>query len=436
MKKNGVSRRDFMKTTAGVTAAAMIAGREKIFAAGSDKIRIGLVGCGDRGVGAAWDCAKSADGVEIYALADVFQDKIDYALNKFTKEDPDRADSYMGGRLDDDEFNVTPQRCFVGFDAYKKLLALDEIDVVLLATPPGFRPEQLMANIKAGKHAFIEKPAAVDPAGVRLVIKASKLAAKKNLGILAGTQRQHAANYVEIIKRIHNGDIGKIVSGHCYWNGGGGDWHLNERQPGWCDMEWQIRSWPFFVWLSGDFIVEQHVHNLDVMNWAIGTHPVSCMAMGGRQIRVGEKYGNIYDHFATDFEYPNDVRVSSMCRQMKGTHSRVEERVIGTKGWSLVENSIYGDNAYKFNGPNPDAFIQEHADLINSIRAGKPLNEGKRVAESTMCAIMARTSAYTGRAIKWDWIMKASKLDLAPAKFELGDLPVRSVSMPGKTELI
>ncbi len=434
MKNSNVSRRDFIKATAGVTAA-MIAGREKIFAAGSDKIRIGLIGCGDRGVGAAWDCVQSSPNVEIYALADLFQDKIDYAIHKYTKEDPANAGSYMGGRVKDDEFNVTPERCFVGFDAYKKLMATD-VDLVILASVPHFRSRHLAAAIDAGKHAFIEKPAAVDPAGVRSIIASAELAAKKNLAIVAGTHRRHQQSYIEVIKRIHGGDIGQIKAAQVYWTGGGGDWHLNPRQPGWSDMEWQIRSWPFFTWLSGDFIVEQHIHNLDVLNWAMDAHPVSCVSMGGRQVRTKPEHGNIYDHFATEFVYPNDVRVLSMCNQIRGTHSRVEERIVGTKGSALVESTIYGPKAYRFDEPMTDAFIQEHTDLIASIRAGAPLNEGKRVAESTMCAIMARMSAYTGRAINWDWAMKASKLDLTPEKYELGRMPVAPVAMPGKTQLI
>lgn len=431
-----ISRRDFIKSTAAVSAAAMLSGTEKLFAAGSDKIRVGLIGCGDRGTGAAWDCAQSAPNVEIYALADVFPDKIEYALNKYTKEDPAEASAYMGGRLKDEQMNVTPGRCFVGFDAYKKLLATN-VDLVVLACPPHFRPRHLAAAIKADKDVFMEKPVAVDPPGIRSVIESSELASKKNLAIVAGTHRRHMASYPEIIKRIHNGDIGEIVAAQAYWLSGGQDWHLNLRQPGWSDMEWQIRSWPFFTWLSGDFIVEQHIHNLDVINWALQSHPVTCVAMGGREVRTGPEYGNIYDHFAAEFEYPNGVRILSMCRQINGAHGRVEERVVGTNGSALVESTISGPNAYKYEGPTPDPFIQEHTDLIGSIRAGEPLNEGKRVAESTMCSIMARTSAYTGRALKWDWVMNASELDLSPRAYDFGiDLPVRPVAVPGKTKLV
>jgi predicted dehydrogenase len=208
---------------------------------------------------------------------------------------------------------------------------------------------------------------------------------------------------------------------------------------GWSDMEWQCRTWLFFTWLSGDHIVEQHVHNLDVINWAIGTHPVQCLGMGGREVRTGPEFGNIFDHFAVEYEYPNGVRVLSMCRQTEGCDHRVSERVVGTKGSAYTDGSngsIEGPDAYKYEGDSPSPYVQEHADLIASIREGKPLNEGKRVAESTLTAIMGRMSAYTGRALKWDWAMSASKLDLTPPAYEFGDLPVAPVAVPGKTQLI
>ncbi|MBA7688606.1 hypothetical protein ES703_97091 [subsurface metagenome] len=208
---------------------------------------------------------------------------------------------------------------------------------------------------------------------------------------------------------------------------------------GWSDMEWQCRNWLFFTWLSGDHIVEQHVHNLDIINWAIGAHPIQAMGMGGREVRTGPEYGNIFDHFAVEYEYPNGVRVLSMCRQTAGCHEQVSERVVGTNGQTYTDGSngsVEGQNAYKYEGESPNPYVQEHADLIASIREGKPLNEGRRIAESTMTAIMGRISAYTGRALKWDWAMNASKLDLSPPKYEFGDLPVRPAAVPGKTKLV
>jgi len=332
---------------------------------------------------------------------------------------------------------VSRDRCFVGFDAYEKVIACD-VDLVILAAPPHFRPAHLKAAIKAGKHVFMEKPVGVDPVGIRSVIASSELAKDKGLAIVAGTQRRHQAHYLEIMKRIHNGDIGEIVSGQCYWNGGKmeGYWKFWKQTKRLRGMKWQCRSWPWFTWLSGDHIVEQHVHNIDVINWAIGAHPVQCMGMGGREVR---ELGNIFDHFAVEFEYPNGVRIESMCRQIEGCTENRSERVVGTKGQTYTDSSIgfiEGPNAYKYDGPNPNPYVVEHADLIASIRRGKPLNEGRRVAESTMAAIMGRMSAYTGRALKWDWAMKASKLDLTPPSYKFGDLPVRPVAVPGKTKLV
>jgi predicted dehydrogenase len=263
------------------------------------------------------------------------------------------------------------------------------------------------------------------------------LARQKGLAIVAGTQRRHQNQYREILKRIHDGAIGEIVGGQCYWNMGG-LW-VKKKQPDWSEMEWQCRNWLYFTWLSGDHIVEQHVHNLDVINWAIGSHPVQCMGMGGREVRTGAEYGNIFDHFAIEFEYENGARVLSMCRQTPGCSDRVSENIVGTKGTAYTDGgngNIEGPNAYKFEGDSPNPYVQEHTDLIESIRAGEPLNEGRQVAESTLTAIMGRMSAYTGRAIKWDWVMNASKLDLSPEKYEMGDLPVRPIAVPGQTELV
>ncbi len=425
-----VSRRNFIKASAAVGMAAILPGKERLFAAGSDKLRVGLIGCGWRGTGAAEDCVKSSENVEIVAMGDLFQDQVDWSLAQLS-------------RKADDKVSVTEETSFVGFDAYKKVVACD-IDMVILGTPPHFRPEHFKAAIEAGKHVFMEKPVAVDPVGIRSIISSSELAEQKGLAIVAGTQRRHQEHYLEIIKRIHNGDIGEIVSGQCYWNMGElwverAEENMQKRLAlGWSDMEWQCRNWLFFTWLSGDHIVEQHVHNLDIINWAVGAHPVQAMGMGGREVRTDPKYGNIFDHFAIEYEYPNGVRVLSMCRQTAGCHEQVSERVVGTNGQTYTDGSngfVEGQNAYKYEGESPNPYVQEHADLIASVRVGKPLNEGRRIAESTMTAIMGRMSAYTGRALKWDWVMNASKLDLSPPEYEFGDLPVRPAAVPGKTKL-
>jgi len=423
LKTNDISRRTFIKTSAAASLAALTAGKSRLFAAGSDKIRVGVIGCGGRGTGAAINCVQSSEGVEIVAMGDLFRDHLDKSLAKLS-------------RKVDEKVTVTDDTYFVGFDAYKKVLACD-IDMVILATPPHFRPLQLRAAIEAGKHVFMEKPVAVDPVGIRSVIASSEMAKNSDLAIVAGTQRRHQAHYLEIMKRIADGEIGRVRAAQCYWNQGG-LW-IRPRQPSWSDMEWQCRNWLYFTWLSGDHITEQHVHNLDVVNWAMGSHPVQCLGMGGRQVRTDPEYGNIFDHFTVEYEYPNGARALSMCRQIDGCTEQVSERIVGTNGSTYTDSSngfIEGPNKYKYQGKARNPYVQEHADLIASIRSGKVLNEGKRVAESTLTAIMGRMSAYTGRALKWDWVMNVSKLDLTPPAYEMGDLPVRPVAVPGKTKLL
>jgi predicted dehydrogenase len=239
-----------------------------------------------------------------------------------------------------------------------------------------------------------------------------------------------------MMKRIQDGQIGEIVAAQCYWNQGG-LW-VKERTAEMSEIEWQCRNWLYFSWLSGDHIVEQHVHNIDVVNWAMGAMPKNIMGMGGRQARTGPEYGNIYDHFAIEYEYPNGVRASSMCRQTKGAADRVEERIVGTKGvaWSTSSATrITGEKPWSFEADEVNPYVQEHIDLIASIRAGKPLNEGKQVADSTLAAIIGRMSAYTGRAMSWEWVVNSSKLDLSPAKYEFGRNPVDPVAVPGTTML-
>jgi predicted dehydrogenase len=420
-RKASITRRDFIKTSVGASLAAAIPGNLGLHAQGSDTIRVGVVGCGGRGTGAAIDCLNAAPGVEIVAMGDLFQDRIDSSLKRIQQAHPDKV-------------KVPKDKCFTGFDNYLKVAACPEVNLIVTAAAPGFRPLHLKAAVEAGKNIFMEKPVAVDPVGVRSVIASSDLARKKGLAVVTGTQRRHQQRYVELMKRINNGEIGEITGGQCYWNQG--DLWVVKKTPQMSDMEWQCRNWLYFTWLSGDHIVEQHVHNIDVMNWAFGSLPVKVMAMGGRQQRTAPEYGNIYDHFAVEFEYPNGVRVLSMCRQIKGCADRVEERIVGTKGYAFGYGEIHGTNFWKFDGDETNPYVQEQADLIASIRAGKPLNEGRRIAESTMCAIMGRMSAYTGRSISWEWAMTSSKLDLTPAKYDFGPLPVEPVAIPGVTPLI
>ncbi len=441
-KTIGVSRRDFLNSTLAASAAASSlawlggcasTGRRAQsspffppYTGESELIRVGVIGCGGRGTGAAVNCIESSPEVAIVAMGDLFQDHLDSSRESLTE----RLAEYKNA------FRVTDDTSFVGFDAYKKVLACD-VDLVILAAPPHFRPEHLAAAINAGKHVFMEKPVAVDPTGIRSVIESSKSASTKGLGIVAGTQRRHDPAYVETMNRVLDGAIGEVVGGQCYWNQG--ELWVKDREESWSDMEWQCRNWLYFTWLSGDHIVEQHVHNLDVINWAMGGPPVKAVGMGGRQSRTDPKFGNVFDHFAIEYEYASGARVMSMCRQAQGASHRVTERLVGTKGTCSPKGTIEGRRPFKFEVPegqeavNP--YIQEHKDLIASIRHGQPLNEGVRIAESTMTAIMGRISAYTGREVSWDWLMKKSELDLAPPAYAFTDLEVRPVSIPGVTKL-
>ncbi len=417
---SSVTRREFVKTATAASLAAALPGA-RVFAAGSDAIKVGVIGCGGRGTGAALDCLKADPAVEIVAMGDLVPDRLQRSLDTLTKEFAARV-------------KVPPDRRFTGFDSHVKVCACPDVNLIVTAAPPGFRPIHLKAAVEAGKHVFMEKPVAVDPVGVRSVIASSDLAKKKGLAIVAGTQRRHQRRYLEMMKRIEDGQIGDIVAAQCYWNQG--DLWVVERTPQMTEMEWQCRNWLYFTWLSGDHIVEQHVHNIDVINWAMGKMPVNVMGMGGRQVRTAPKFGNIYDHFSIEYEYPDGVRVMSMCRQTKGCAERVEERIVGTKGVAWSSGKITGERPWTFEGDEqPSPYVQEHIDLIASIRNGTPLNEGRQIAESTMCAIIGRMSAYTGRAMSWEWAMKSSMLDLSPAKYEFGPNPVDPVAMPGTTAL-
>jgi predicted dehydrogenase len=422
------SRRDFLKSSTVAAAAAGLGGVPAAWAAGSDTIRVGLVGCGGRGTGAAQNVLLSSPGVKLVALGDAFQDRLDNCKAQLAQKPAVAA-----------LVDVPPERSFVGLDAYQKVLAAD-VDYVILATPPGFRPEHIQATVAAGKHLFTEKPVAVDGPGIRTVLAAYEEARAKKLGVAAGTQRRHGNGYRETIQRVHDGAIGEIVSARCYWNQGG-LWN-KPRQPQWSDLEWQMRNWLYFTWLSGDHIVEQHMHNLDVINWATGTHPVAALGIGGRQMRTGPEYGHIFDHFTVDFEYPGGVHVLSMCRQMPGCEGRVEEGLVGTLGTCNTAQDakryvITGKNPWRFPGTPNEPYVQEHTDLISSIRAGEPINELRAVAESTLTAIMARMSAYTGKVVTWDQAL-ISKESLVPPSATLawGPMPVPPVAQPGKTALV
>ena len=424
-ESGSVSRRQFNMAVAaaGVGLAMPSPG---VFAAGSDAVRVAVVGAGERGTFDAVTCLRSAPGVELVAIADLFQDKVEASLAKLRAEVPAQV-------------KVAPERVFLGFDAYRKVLALDDVNLVLLLTPPGFRPEMVGAAVDAGKHLFVEKPGAVDPVGIRALVEASARATQKGLSIVVGTQQRYAQQYLELVQRIRDGQIGELTHLEALWIGDMELWHYQERQPSWTDMEWQVRCWPLFAWLSGDHYVEQLVHNLDVVNWVANATPVVCQGLGGRQVRTGPQFGNIFDHFAVRYEYEKGLTMFAMATQQRGISTRVGNVIHGTKGTAHVDRGsarIEGERPWEFDGQGSSGDLEMHAALVRSIREGKPINEGVRLAEATMTGIMGRMSAYTGRALKWDWAMKASKLDLRPPKYEMGPLPVAPVAMPGRTPLV
>lgn len=416
-----VSRRDFIKS-AGVAAGAVAASQVSIpgaWAQGSDEIRIGLIGAGGRGTGAVLDALKAAKGVRLVAIAELFEDRLQQSRKTLAQR---------GGAA----ATVSNDRVFTGLDGYRKVLETDA-NYIILATPPGFRPIHLKAAIEAGKHVFTEKPVAVDGPGIRTCLSLVDVAAQKKLLVGSGLQRHHQAGYVETMKRIHDGAIGDIVAGRAYWNQGA-LWHRG-RKPEWSEAEYQLRNWYYFTWLCGDHIVEQHVHNIDVINWALNAHPVRAMGTGGRQVRTQPEYGHIYDHFAIDFEYENGVHMFSMCRQQPGCANSISEALVGTRGSSQVDEyritgaTPYDGSAAKKTEVSP--YVQEHTDFIASIRKGEPVNELKLVTESTATAIMGREAAYTGKVVTWDDIVN-SEVALMPANLDLkADLPTPPVPMPG-----
>jgi len=421
MTQDNTSRRDFLKTGAVLSGAALLA--QGVYAQGSDTIKVGVIGCGGRGSGAAEDVLRAASGVKITALGDAFQDRANGLKKRLEGLAKDKSIVEKGNGVD------LGERVFVGLDAYEKVIASD-VNYVILATPPGFRPLHIEAAINAGKHVFTEKPVAVDGPGVRKVLAAYEKAKEKRLCVAAGTQRRHQAGYIETIKRIHEGEIGEIVGGQCYWMQGI-LWRV-PRQKGWSDLEAQMRNWYNYVWLSGDHIVEQHVHNIDVINWTLKAHPTKAIGMGFRT-RTDKDYGHIYDFFAVDFYYPKDVQILSMCRQISDCANSISERVVGTKGVSQV-------NAYAINGKRVygrekiSPYVQEHTDLIASIRGAEYLNELKNVAESTLAAIMGRDSAYTGKAITWEEALN-SKQVLMPENLSFDmKLEEPKVPVPGPTK--
>lgn len=410
-KGRGISRRDFGKVSA-AAGFAVLTSRAGIAANNTDTIKIGLIGSGGRGTGAAADCLTGNTNVKLIAVADAFEERAQGAAKRLSAHPNQQVSSQV---------DIKPDHIFTGLDAYEKLLKTD-IDMIIHATPPYARPVQIMAAVKAGKHIFTEKPIAVDAPGVRLFIEAANLAAEKKLSFVTGLQRRHQKEYVETIAKIHNGDLGEILAGRAYWNGSLPFSH--ERKEGEKDLAYRLRNWYNQNWTCGDNIVEQHIHNLDVINWALNAHPVKVVASGGRTWKTSEeRYGDIWDSFSCDYEYPNGVHVISMSRHWNNSAGGVFEEVTGTKGKSSCTD--LGEK-----GENP--YVQEHIDLLASIRGTGPyLNEGVRTAESTLTAIMGRDSAYSGKAVTWEEAMNAKKqvgpdykdLDWEKA-YPVGPLPI------------
>lgn len=389
------------------------------------ELKVGLIGCGGRGHGALYNVLAAADGIQITALGDVFADRVVYTQHHLREE--------MGQTVPD-------ENCFTGFEAYKQVID-SGVDMVILTTPPVFRPLHFQYATQKGVHSFLEKPIAVDPKGYRQIMATAKQAETKGLSVVTGTQRHHQRPYVESFKKIQEGLIGEITGGNVYWNQGM-LWY-KQRQEGWSDMEWMIRDWVNWKWLSGDHIVEQHVHNIDVFNWMIGKHPIKATAFGSRQRRIT---GDQYDNFSVDFEYENGVHLHSMCRQIDGCSNNVSEFVQGTKGsWNSVDFTIrdlQGNELWKYDEEAAQAAFQQHdpyvlelVDWINHIRKGEGHVEAGETGISSLCGVMGREAAYTGKTVTWDEI-SASDMDYMPEKLELGpmDMSAHTVPVPGSAQ--
>lgn len=387
-------------------------------------LKAALIGCGGRGTGAAGNFLDAGPNLEITMLVDLF---------------PDRLNSCRDAIKEHAGLEIPEENCFLGFEEYKKVMESD-VDIVILATPPNFRPLHFAAAVEARKHVFMEKPVAVDPVGARSIIASSKKAEALGLVVGTGTQRRHERNYVATYKQIYEGAIGDIVSANCYWNQ---DqlWHVKPQKK-WSEMEYMIRDWVNWTWLSGDHIVEQHVHNIDVIHWFTGLRPVNAVGFGGRHRRPT---GNQYDIFSVDFEFENEIRVHSMCRQISGCAGNVSEYVRGTDGYSNCSDTIYNpDGSIKWQYEYPkdkegkstgdvkiSPYDQEHIDLVTAIRENKPYQEAEGTAISTMAAIMGRISAYTGKEITWEEMM-GSDFDIGPKEFKMGPVDVdKSIPVPG-----
>jgi myo-inositol 2-dehydrogenase/D-chiro-inositol 1-dehydrogenase len=441
------SRRDFLKSAAATVAGLGLAGAmaTPVHAAGDDTLKIALIGCGNRGTGAIVQALNTQGSVQLWALADTFEDRVEACLSHVQREMEQSRDRSSKPAQN---FVVPKERQFVGLDAYRHVLE-SGVDVVLLAGPPGYRPLHFERAVKAGKHVFMEKPVATDPAGIRRVLAAAEEAKRKNLKVGVGLQRRHQPSYLEAIERIHNGEIGDLITLRCYWNGGPpakspfprGD--LSE-------LEYQVRNWYFFAWLSGDHICEQHVHNLDVCNWIKQAHPVEAQGMGGRQVRTGKEFGNIFDHHAVEFTYADGAKMFSQCRQIPGCAAEVAESAHGARGYANLnatraELFVGGKSKWRASGGakgyKNNAYQAEHDALFDAIRNNKPYNEAEYGATSTMTAILGRMATYSGQRVKWDQALQLPGAMTVDAEEWDAAAPVKpdadgryAIAIPGATK--
>jgi predicted dehydrogenase len=419
------SRRDFLRGTTIAAAATVSTGLAAplVHAAGSDTIKVGLVGCGGRGSGAAEQALTADSNAKLVAMADAFQDRLDDSLSSL-------KGSALGARVD-----VPKDRQYTGFDGYKHVI--DQVDLVLLTTPPQFRPSQLLYAVGKGVHAFVEKPMAVDGPGLRKFLAACKVAKSKNLSLVNGFCWRYDGPRRETMKQVFDGKIGDIVAIETTYNSQGVWEPRKTRDECASEMEYQMRNWYYYCWLSGDHIVEQAVHGIDTMGWVTGDKPpVRCWGVGGRQSRTDSKYGNIWDHFSVVYEYPNNVRGYHHCRHWVNTPNQTKDYILGSKGMADVfGNAITGPDKWRYRSTKKkaDMYQVEHDEMFAALRAGKPINNGEHAANSTLLALMGRTAAYTGLVVTPEMILN-SKEDLSPPKYEFGPLITPAVPVPGYTK--
>lgn len=433
---SGFSRREFVVSGAAAAGTVLAASTFGAHAVGSDILKVGLIGCGGRGTGAAEQALTADKGTRLVAMADIFSDRMDSCYNELMKVTGDPA-TKEGGIVS--QIDCPPERRFAGFDGYKKVIEM--CDVVLLCSTPHFRPLHLRASVEAGKQIFCEKPVAVDAPGIRSVLASVEMAREKKLNLVSGFCWRYNEPDREMFKRIHEGEIGKVTALHTrYLTGGLG---LRERKPAWTDMEYQIRNWYYYTWLSGDHIVEQAIHSINKIAWAMkDVMPVAATAVGGRQVRTSPEFGHVFDHFSVVYEYADGARAFHDCRQTEGCFNDNTDFVIGTKGTAFINSwgptqVIEGEKKWKWNPATPivEKYQVEHNELFASIRKGNVINDGVWMTNSCMMAILGRMAAYTGQRITWEQAMN-SKEDLTPPKYEFGPLPTPPVALPGRTRFL